>query len=114
MAHRVRRQFALAYSGWLHATVIDSGESFMALSTGLQAALWALGGVPEEHRTDSLLAASTPRVMRLALGHLDLQADLGFEKPQQHTALDSNCGNSKLFSRWIWLIRSSESCVIPA
>ena len=50
-------QFALAYSGWRHVTVIDSGESFMALSTGLQAALWALGGVPEEHRTDSLSAA---------------------------------------------------------
>jgi hypothetical protein len=50
-------QFALAYSGWRHATVIDCGESFMALSTGLQAALWALGGVPEEHRTDSLSAA---------------------------------------------------------
>ena len=29
----------------------------MALSTGLQAALWALGGVPEEHRTDSRSAA---------------------------------------------------------
>jgi hypothetical protein len=50
-------QFALAYSGWRHVTVIDAGESFMALSTGLQAALWALGGVPEEHRTDSLSAA---------------------------------------------------------
>lgn len=50
-------QFALAYSGWRHVAVIDSGESFMALSTGLQAALWALGGVPEEHRTDSLSAA---------------------------------------------------------
>ena len=50
-------QFALAYSGWRHVTVIDSGESFLALSTGLQAALWALGGVPEEHRTDSLSAA---------------------------------------------------------
>ena len=50
-------QFALAYSGWRHVTVIDFGESFVALSTGLQAALWALGGVPEEHRTDSLSAA---------------------------------------------------------
>ena len=50
-------QFALAYSGWRHVTVVDSGESFMALSTGLQAALWALGGAPEEHRTDSLSAA---------------------------------------------------------
>ncbi len=55
-AHRLY-QFALAYSGWRHASVIDSGESFLALSTGLQAALWALGGVPEEHRTDSLSAA---------------------------------------------------------
>lgn len=50
-------QFALAHSGWRHVTVIDSGESFLALSTGLQAALWALGGSPEEHRTDSLSAA---------------------------------------------------------
>ena len=50
-------QFALAHSGWRHATVVDGGESFLALSTGLQAALWRLGGVPEEHRTDSLSAA---------------------------------------------------------
>ena len=32
-------------------------ESFIALSAGLQGALWHLGGVPEEHRTDSLSAA---------------------------------------------------------
>lgn len=50
-------QFALAHSGWRHAEVSVGGESFMALSTGLQAALWRLGGVPEEHRTDSLSAA---------------------------------------------------------
>lgn len=50
-------QFALAHSGWRHASVITGGESFLALSTGLQAALWRLGGVPEEHRTDSLSAA---------------------------------------------------------
>jgi transposase InsO family protein len=50
-------QFALAHSGWRHAVVITEGESFLALSTGLQAALWRLGGVPEEHRTDSLSAA---------------------------------------------------------
>ena len=29
----------------------------MALSTGLQAALWSLGGTPVNHRTDSLSAA---------------------------------------------------------
>ena len=50
-------QFAMAHSGWRHAVVITGGESFMALSQGLQAALWRLGGVPEEHRTDSLSAA---------------------------------------------------------
>jgi hypothetical protein len=55
-AHRLY-QFALAHSGWRHAVVVVGGESFIALSTGLQAALWALGGVPEEHRTDSLSAA---------------------------------------------------------
>jgi transposase InsO family protein len=50
-------QFALAHSGWRHTSVCVGGESFIALSTGLQAALWALGGVPDEHRTDSLSAA---------------------------------------------------------
>lgn len=55
-AHRIY-QFALAHSGWRHAVVMEGGESFGALSTGLQSALWRLGGVPEEHRTDSLSAA---------------------------------------------------------
>ena len=50
-------QFALAYSGWRHAEVVCGGESFGALAQGLQNALWALGGVPQEHRTDSLSAA---------------------------------------------------------
>lgn len=50
-------QFALAHSGWRHCTVVDGGESFAALSSGLQDALWRLCGVPEEHRTDSLSAA---------------------------------------------------------
>ena len=30
------------------------GESYVALAAGLQNALWALGGVPQEHGTDSL------------------------------------------------------------
>ena len=49
--------FALVYSGWEHAEVVLGGESFTALSTGLQNAFWQLGGVPKEHRTDSLSAA---------------------------------------------------------
>jgi hypothetical protein len=54
--HRIY-QFALSHSGWRHAVVMQGGESFVALSNGLQSALWRLGGVPEEHRTDSLSAA---------------------------------------------------------
>jgi transposase InsO family protein len=50
-------QFALAYSGWRYAEVVLGGESYMALASGLQNALWAIGGVAEEHRTDSLSAA---------------------------------------------------------
>lgn len=50
-------QFSLAHSGWRHARVVRGGESFQALSCGLQEALWMAGGVPEEHRTDSLSAA---------------------------------------------------------
>ena len=37
--------------------MVLGGESFNALSTGLQQALWILGGAPAEHRTDSLSAA---------------------------------------------------------
>ncbi|MBK8909019.1 MAG: IS21 family transposase [Rhodospirillales bacterium] len=49
--------FVLAYSGWEHAAVVLGGESFTALAENLQNALWTLGGVPCEHRTDSLSAA---------------------------------------------------------
>jgi transposase InsO family protein len=49
--------FRLAYSGWQHAHVVLGGESFVALCEGLQNALWALGAVPEKHRSDSLSAA---------------------------------------------------------
>ncbi len=49
--------FRLIFSGWCHVKVILGGESFAALSEGLQDALWRLGGVPIEHRTDSLSAA---------------------------------------------------------
>jgi len=37
--------------------VVLGGESFVALAEGLQNALWTLGGVPKEHRSDSLSAA---------------------------------------------------------
>lgn len=49
--------FRLAYSGFAHAHVVLGGESFVALAEGMQNALWSLGGVPREHRSDSLSAA---------------------------------------------------------
>lgn len=49
--------FRLVFSGFEHAHVILGGESFTALAEGLQNALWALGGTPEQHRSDSLSAA---------------------------------------------------------
>jgi transposase InsO family protein len=55
-SHRLY-QFSFAHSGWRHGCVVRGGESFHALSAGLQEALWMAGGVPEEHRTDSLSAA---------------------------------------------------------
>jgi hypothetical protein len=55
-SHRLYH-FRLAFSGFAHAHVVLGGESFVALAEGLQNALWALGGVPEQHRSDSLSAA---------------------------------------------------------
>lgn len=49
--------FRLVYSKWSYAKVIQGGESFQALSEGLQEALFHLGGSTKEHRTDSLSAA---------------------------------------------------------
>jgi hypothetical protein len=56
LAHRLYH-FRLPFSGFAHAHVVLGGESFVALAEGLQDALWALGGVPEQHRSDSLSAA---------------------------------------------------------
>ena len=56
LTHRLYH-FRLAYSGFEHVHVVLGGESFVALAEGLQNALWALGGAPREHRSDSLSAA---------------------------------------------------------
>lgn len=48
--------FVLTYSNWETGTICFS-ECFEALSEGFQNALWELGGVPKEHRTDQLSTA---------------------------------------------------------
>ena len=80
--------FRLAYSGWEDARVILGGESFSAIAEGLQDALWKLGGVPAEHRTDSLSAA----FKNLAL---DAQLDLTnrYQNLSRHYNMDATRNN---------------------
>jgi hypothetical protein len=76
--------FVLTYSNWETGSICFA-ESFESLSSGLQQALWQLGGVPKRHRTDSLSAAvrrPTPQGGRefteryqALLDHYGLQAE---------------------------------------
>ena len=77
LEHRLYH-FRLAFSGFAHAHVVLGGETFVALAEGLQNAVWALGGVPLEHRSDSLSAAFRNR---------DAQEDL----TQRYQALMRHC-----------------------
>lgn len=57
--------FTLSYSSWSHITICQS-ESFENLAAGFENAVFSLGGVAGEHRTDNLTAAfnckKAPRV----------------------------------------------------
>lgn len=55
LAHLVYH-FVLTYSNWETGTICYS-ESLESLSEGWQNAIWDLGAVPAEHRTDSLSSA---------------------------------------------------------
>src|SRR5260370_12348002 len=48
--------FVLTYSN-VEAVSICFSESFEALAEGIEKALWQIGGVPKQHRTDHLSAA---------------------------------------------------------
>jgi hypothetical protein len=50
-------EFVLRYSGWTWVAVA-LGETFEALTAGVQGAVWALGGVPAVLRSDNLSAAT--------------------------------------------------------
>ena len=73
--------FRLAYSGWCHVRVVQGGESFTALAEGLTEALERLGGVPAEHRTDSLAAA-----------YRNLDPDTGNDITERYKALCRHYG----------------------
>ncbi|QET95471.1 IS21 family transposase (plasmid) [Roseomonas mucosa] len=80
LEHRLYH-FRLAYSGFEHAHVVLGGESYVALAEGLQDALWALGGVPHEHRSDSLSAAFR-----------NLDRDAREDLTRRYEALCAHCG----------------------
>ena len=50
-------EFILSHSGWRYAQICQ-GETFAALVSGLQGALWELGAAPEVVRSDNLSAAT--------------------------------------------------------
>ena len=50
-------EFILSHSGWRYAQICFS-ETFVALVSGLQGALWELGAAPEVVRSDNLSAAT--------------------------------------------------------
>ncbi len=54
-AHMVHH-FVLTYSN-VEAVSVCFSESFEALAEGIEKALWQIGGVPSQHRTDHLTAA---------------------------------------------------------
>lgn len=109
-------QFALAYSGWRHVEVVLGGESFVALSRGLQNALWALGGVPAEHRTDSLSAAFNNLAERAELTrrYEDLCTCYGMRATRnnpgashENGAIEARQGTVKHFIEQALLLRAS-------
>ena len=60
-------QLILSHSGWRYAE-IATGETFLALKQGLQAGLWALGGVPQVIRSDN--TSATTHKMRRSRGRV--------------------------------------------
>ncbi len=87
-------QFALAHSGWRHVRVVLGGESFQSLAAGLQDALWMAGGVPQEHRTDSLSAAFNNLAEReeLTARYQDLCRHYGLRPTRNNTGVSHENG----------------------
>lgn len=89
--------FRLVFSGFEHAHVVLGGESFVALAEGLQNALWALGGVPKEHRSDSLSAAfrnlTKDEQADLTKRYQSLMSHYGMEPSRNNTGIAHENGS---------------------
>jgi transposase InsO family protein len=86
--------FCLTYSNWETGGICFS-ESFEAFAEGLQNALWQLGKVPREHRTDSLTAAviKLGRRDELTAGYTALLAHYGLRASHTNPASPNENGD---------------------
>lgn len=85
-------QFRLAFSGWRYVQVVLGGESYAALSESLQKALHLLGGVPAEHRTDSLSAAFNNQKERFRTQYEALCGHYGMEPSRNNLGVSHENG----------------------
>lgn len=86
--------FCLTYSNWETGGICFS-ESFEAFAEGLQNALWQLGKVPQEHRTDNLTAAviKVGRRDELTAGYSALLAHYGLRASHTNPASPNENGD---------------------
>ena len=91
----------LRYSGMAYVEVVQGGESFTALASGVRHALEAFGGVPETLRTDSLSAAyktgaregdAAGAVRELTEGYADFCASYGIKPTRNNTGVSHENG----------------------
>lgn len=110
--------YRLAFSGWCFVKVIHGGESFAALSAGLQDAFWRCGGVPRQHRTDSLSAAYKNRGEqdKFTANYESLCRHYGFQptrntrgKSHENGAIESPHGHLKRKMRQALLLRGNNN-----
>lgn len=108
--------YRLACSGWRFVKIIHGGESFAALSAGLQDALWRSGGVPLQHRTDSLSAAynNVSEKTEFTTQYASLSQHYGFKPTRnnpgishENGAIESPHGHLKQRMRQALLLRGS-------
>lgn len=88
--------FCLTYSNWETGGICFS-ESFEAFAEGLQNALWQLGKVPAEHRTDNLTAAvvKVGRRDEFTAGYTALLAHYGLRASHTNPASPNENGEVK-------------------
>ena len=91
-------EFILSHSGWRYAQICFS-ETFVALVSGLQGALWELGAAPEVVRSDNLGCCDAqaegrqgPRLQRALQGDTRPLRPEGYQDQLVQCARERSCG----------------------